>query len=83
MHRHRRVRPTSVQCQVVGRSLREDMTRDIVIDALRMARFKRHPSKQVGLILHSDRSSQYASQDFRDVLPEYGIAALMSRRGNC
>jgi putative transposase len=69
--------------QVVGRSLREDMTRDIVIDALRMAWFKRHPSKQAGLIFHSDRGSQYASQDFRDVLTEYGFTASMSRRGNC
>jgi transposase InsO family protein len=38
--------------------MREDMTRDIVIDALRMAWFKRHPSKQAGLIFHSDRGSQ-------------------------
>jgi transposase InsO family protein len=44
--------------QVVGWSLRHDMTRDIVIDALRMAWFKRHPSKQAGLIFHSDRGSQ-------------------------
>jgi putative transposase len=44
--------------QVVGWSMREDMTRDIVIDALRMAWFKRHPSKQAGLIFHSDRGSQ-------------------------
>jgi hypothetical protein len=43
--------------QVVGWSLREDMTRDIVIDALRMAWFKRHPSKQAGLIFHSDRGT--------------------------
>ena len=69
--------------QVVGWSLRGDMTRDIVIDALRMAWFKRHPSKHVGLIFHSDRGSQYASQDFRDVLIEYGITPSMSRRGNC
>jgi transposase InsO family protein len=41
--------------QVVGWSLRPDMTRDIVIDALRMAWFKTHPSKQDGPILHSDR----------------------------
>jgi putative transposase len=47
--------------QVVGWSLREDMTRNIGIDALRMAWFKRHPSKQAGLIFHSDRGSQYAS----------------------
>lgn len=69
--------------QVVGWSLRQDMTRDIVIDALRMAWFKRHPGKDSGLIFHSDRGSQYASQDFRNVLSEYGIQASMSRRGNC
>ncbi len=69
--------------QVVGWSMREDMTRDIVIDALRMACFKRHPSKQAGLIFHSDRGSRYSSVDFRDVLKEYGITASMSRRGNC
>ena len=48
-----------------------------------MAWFKRHPSKQAGLILHSDRGSQYASQDFRDALRQYGFTASMSRRGNC
>ena len=69
--------------QVVGWSLRQDMSRDIVIDALRMAWFKRHPGKDTGLILHSDRGSQYASQDLRDVLTEYGITASMSRRGDC
>jgi transposase InsO family protein len=69
--------------QVVGWSLRQDMTRDIAIDALRMAWFKRHPGKHAGLIFHSDRGSQYASQDFRDVLKEYGITSSMSRRGNC
>jgi len=69
--------------QVVGWSLRDDMTSSIVIDALRMAWFKRHPCKQAGLIFHSDRGSQYASKDFRDVIKEYGITASMSRRGNC
>jgi len=69
--------------QVVGWSLREDMTSNIVIDALRMAWFRRHPGKHAGLMFHSDRGSQYASKDFRDVLKEYGITASMSRRGNC
>lgn len=69
--------------QVVGWSMREDMTRDIVIDALRMAWFRRHPGKKSGLIFHSDRGSQYASEDFRNVLKDYGITASMSRRGNC
>lgn len=69
--------------QVVGWSLQETMTRGIVIDALRMAWFKRHPDKQNGLIFHSDRGSQYASHDFRDVLKECGITSSMSRKGDC
>lgn len=43
--------------QMVGWSLREDMTHGIVIDALRMAWLKRHPSKPAGLIFHSDRGN--------------------------
>lgn len=69
--------------QVVGWSMRGDMTREIVIDALRMAWFKRRPGKDAGLIFHSDRGSQYASDDFRAQLEDYGITASMSRRGNC
>jgi transposase InsO family protein len=69
--------------QVVGWSLRENMTRDIVMDALRMAWFRRHPDRQSGLIFHSDRGSQYASHDFRELLEEYDITSSMSRRGNC
>jgi transposase InsO family protein len=56
--------------QVIGWSLRADMTRDIVIDALRLAWFKHNLSKKAGLIFHSDRGSQYAAKDFRDVLAE-------------
>ena len=69
--------------QVVGWSMRADMTRDIVIDALRMARLIRHLGKQAALTFHSDRGGQYASEDFRDLLKDYGITASMSRRGNC
>ena len=69
--------------QVVGWSLRQDMTRDIAVDALRMAWFKRHPGKDARLIFHSDRGSQYASADFTGVLTQHGITASMSRRGNC
>ena len=69
--------------QVVGWSLRENMTRDIVMDALRMAWFRRHPGKQSELIFHSDRGSQYASDDFRRLLKDYDITSSMSRRGNC
>ena len=38
---------------------------------------------QAGLKFHSDQGSQYASQDFKDVLTEFGFTASMSRRGNC
>lgn len=69
--------------QVVGWSMRADMMRDLVINALRMAWFKRHPGQQAGLIFHSDRGRQYASGDFPGVLKDYGIAASMNRRGNC
>lgn len=44
--------------QVVGWALRQDMARELVIDALRMAWFKRHSAKDAGLIFHSDRGSQ-------------------------
>ena len=48
--------------------MRPDMHRDLVIDALHMAWFRRHPGKQAGLIFHSDRGSQYASEDFAKCL---------------
>jgi putative transposase len=35
------------------------------------------------LIFHSDRGSQYASEDFREVIEKHGILASMSRKGNC
>jgi len=54
-----------------------------VIDALQMACLRRRPDKQAGLIFHSDRGSQYASHDFRDVLKRHGIASSMSRKGTC
>jgi putative transposase len=69
--------------QVVGWSMRSDMSRNLGIDALEMAWYQRRPDKKAGLIFHSDRGSQYASDDFRQVLEEYGIPPSMSRKGNC
>ena len=68
--------------RVVGWSMREDLHRSLVIDALEMGWFQRRPRKGE-LIFHSDRGSQYASEDFRQVLDRHGIRAWMSRRGNC
>ena len=43
--------------------------------------WKRKPGK--GLIWHSDRGSQYASDSHRALLQEHGITQSMSRKGNC
>lgn len=67
--------------QIVGWAMRERMTKELVIDALRMAWFRRRP--QPGLIHHSDRGSQYCSHDFQKQLGDYGMLASMSRKGNC
>jgi len=69
--------------KVVGWSMRPDMQRSLVIDALEMAWFARNPGKQAGLLFHSDRGSQYASADFAKVLDHWGITPSMSRKGNC
>ncbi len=69
--------------RVVGWSLQPDMRGDLVVDALEMACLQRNPHRTAGLIFHSDRGSQYASQQFRRVLEVSGITASMSRKGNC
>jgi len=67
--------------QVVGFAMNERMTRQLVIDALRMAWFRRRPA--AGLIFHSDRGSQYASGDFQKQLAAFSMKGSMSRKGDC
>jgi transposase InsO family protein len=67
--------------QLIGWAMGERMTRKLVIDALTMAWFRRQPGN--GLIFHSDRGSQYAGADFRNLLKRYGMRGSMSRKGNC
>ena len=67
--------------QIVGWAMRERMSKDLVIDALRMAWFRRRPPP--GLMHHSDRGSQYCSHEFQQQLGDYGMLASMSRKGNC
>lgn len=67
--------------EVVGWSIRPRMTSDIVTEALTMAWFRRKPAP--GLIHHSDRGSQYASQAFQGKLAGYGMVCSMSRKANC
>jgi transposase InsO family protein len=67
--------------QVVGWSMQPHMRTDLVLDALRMAWFRRHPT--AGLLFHSDRGSQYCSEDFQKALAAYGMQPSMSRKGDC
>ena len=67
--------------EVVGWSVQKNMTAELVVDALNMAWHKRRPPK--GLMHHSDRGSQYASDLFQKKLTSYGMICSMSRKGNC
>lgn len=68
-------------CELVGHAMGARMTKDLVGRALGKAVCARRPGP--GLIHHSDRGSQYCSQDYRDLLQHFGMKASMSRRGNC
>ena len=67
--------------EVVGWSIKPRMTADLVTDALTMVWFRKRPAP--GMLHHSDRGSQYASQAFQKKLKEYGMTCSMSRKGNC
>jgi putative transposase len=66
---------------IVGWSMDETMESRLVVDALSMAILRRRPG--VGLLAHSDRGSQYASEHYQRVLREEGIACSMSEVGQC
>ena len=67
--------------RIVGWSMAPTMHAGVVVDALKMAIEQRRP--RPGLVHHSDRGSQYASEAFRDVLARHGLVPSMSRKGNC
>jgi len=67
--------------KIVGWAMAPDMPAELVCSALQMAVTQRHPP--VGLIVHSDRGSQYASDIHRALLHRHGLRASMSRKGNC
>ena len=66
---------------VVGWSMSTRITDELTLSALRMAFRKRRPA--AGLLFHSDRGSQYTSNDYRQFMINHQITASMSRRGNC
>jgi putative transposase len=67
--------------RVVGWSLSERLERKLALDALGMALAERQPSS--GMLHHSDRGSQYASQEYQQLLAHHGILSSMSGTGNC
>ena len=67
--------------QVVGFAMGGRMGAQLVVDALRMAWFRRKPAP--GLIFHSDRGSQYASHAFAKQVKAFKMRASMSRKGDC
>lgn len=67
--------------QVVGWSMKAQMTSDLAINALLMAVWRRKQKQEV--MVHSDQGSQYSSSDWRSFLKANNLAASMSRRGNC
>lgn len=67
--------------KVVGWAMAPTMPAELVCKALRQAIMHRRPA--AGLIVHSDRGSQYASQRYQDLLTQNGFICSMSRKGNC
>jgi putative transposase len=67
--------------KLVGWAMGETLATTLPLAALEMALGQRHPA--AGLLHHSDRGVQYASQDYRDKLQAFGLLASMSRKGNC
>jgi len=65
---------------VIGWSLQDSMTKELVCDALLMALWRRGFPKRV--IVHSDRGSQYCSDAYQQIIKRYGLKCSMSRKGN-
>ena len=66
---------------VVGWSMADHMRAELVNQALAMAICQRQPA--TGLIMHTDRGSQYGADSYQQLLSQRGIQPSMSRKGNC
>lgn len=67
--------------EIVGYAMSERMTKNLVNQSLFRAVSNRRPP--AGLIVHSDRGSQYCSGEHRKLMAQFGIKASMSGKGNC
>jgi len=66
---------------IVGLAMDDTIADTLIIQAIGQAILQRRPGK--GLIVHSDRGSQYAGNDFKAVLANNEFVGSMSRKGNC
>jgi transposase InsO family protein len=66
--------------RIIGWSMAESLVSSLVRDAIEMAALRRDCD---GVIFHSDRGCQYASDDVRGLVSNLGMRPSMSRRGNC
>ena len=66
--------------RVIGWALGRRLEAELAVTALRMALIARQPG--LGLVHHSDRGVQYASQDYTDLLKQHKVAISMSRKSN-
>ncbi|XEQ91724.1 IS3 family transposase ISDha6 [Sporomusa carbonis] len=67
--------------KIVGLSMSDRMTKELVINALDSV-CKRVRSPR-GLLIHSDRGSQYCSNEYQNLLKRHGFICSMWRKGNC
>ena len=67
--------------KIVGWAMAPEMPAALVCAALQMAIGQRNPG--AGLVVHSDRGTQYASAEHQALLTKYGLIGSMSRKGNC
>ncbi len=67
--------------KVIGWSMNKRMTKELAIDAMQMAIDQRTDFK--GVIMHTDRGSQYCSNRFQELLKENHIRSSMSKKGDC
>lgn len=67
--------------KIIGHSMSNRMTKDLVISALQKALKSRGYPK--GVIVHSDRGSQYASNEYKSFLKKHGLVGSMSKKGDC
>ena len=67
--------------EIVGYAMGDRLSKNLVRESLLRAVSTRRPEK--GLLHHSDRGSQYCSQEYQSLLQHFGLGVSMSRSGNC